>query len=38
MQKSFFFNVDHFKAFIEFVAILFLFYVSCFLAVKHVGS
>ena len=27
-----------FEAFIEFVTILFLFYVSRFLAVKHVGS
>ena len=42
MQKSFFlsffFMWTILKAFIEFVTILFLFYVFFFLAVKHVGS
>ena len=33
-----FFICTFFKAFIEFVTILFLFYVFFFLAVKHVGS
>ena len=33
-----FFMWTIFKVFIEFVTILFLLYVFCFLAVKHVGS
>ena len=37
--KDFFFNVDHFNVFIEFVTILPVFcVVFCFLAMRHVGS
>ena len=31
-------KVDHFKVFIEFVTILFLFYIFGFLTTRHVGS
>ena len=33
-----FFDVDHFKVFIEFVTVLLLFYVLFVLAMRHVGS
>ena len=35
---SLFLNVGHFKVFIEFVMILFLFYALIFLDLRHVGS
>ena len=36
--KIFFFYVDHFEVFIEFVTILLLFYLLVFLAMGYVGS
>ena len=36
--EKIFFDMGHLKVFIEFVTILFLFYVWVFLAVRHAGS